>query len=161
MQVTIRKFEKADIPYKVKWINDSRNNTYLHYDLPLDVKKTEHWFDANLNRTDRYDATILCDGNPVGLIGLLAVLDGTAEYYVTIGEQEYKGKGVAKAASLLLLEYAKTELNLTVVYLYTEVDNINAQKLFEKIGFKKKHIEEKAAYNRGKLVDRYFYEYVF
>lgn len=161
MQVTIRKFEKSDIPNKVKWINDPRNNTYLHYDLPLEVEKTEHWFDANLNKTDRYDATILCDETPVGLIGLLSILDGTAEYYVSMGEQEYRGKGVAKAASRLLLEYAKSELKLTTVYLYTEVDNIGAQKLFEKIGFEKKYIAEKSANNRGKLVDRYFYEYVF
>lgn len=161
MQVTIRKFEKMDIPNKVKWINDTRNNTYLHYDLPLEVEKTERWYELNKNRTDRYDATILCEGNPVGLIGLLSISDGTAEYYVSMGEQDYKGKGIAKEASRLLLEYAQHELNLISVYLYTEIDNIAAQKLFEKIGFEKKYVAEKSANNRGKLVDRYFYEYVF
>ena len=161
MQVTIRKFEKMDIPNKVKWINDTRNNTYLHYDLPLEVEKTERWYELNKDRVDRYDATILCDGAPVGLIGLLSISDGTAEYYVSMGEQAYKGKGIAKEASRLLLEYAQHELNLISVYLYTEIDNIAAQKLFEKIGFEKKYVEEKSANNRGKLVDRYFYEYVF
>ena len=71
MQISIRKFEESDIPNKVKWINDPRNNTYLHYELPLEIKKTEKWFEANKNRTDRYDAIILCDEIPVGLIGLL------------------------------------------------------------------------------------------
>ena len=161
MQVTFRKFEKMDIPNKVKWINDTRNNTYLHYDLPLEVEKTERWYELNKDRADRYDATILCDGNPVGLIGLLSISDGTAEYYVSMGEQDYKGKGIAKEASRLLLEYAQHDLNLISVYLYTEIDNIAAQKLFEKIGFEKKYVAEKSANNRGKLVDCYFYEYVF
>lgn len=161
MKISIRKFEETDIPNKVKWINDPSNNAYLHYDLPLEIEKTEKWFDSNKKRTDRYDATILCDGIPVGIIGLLSISDDTAEYYIAMGEQDYKGKGIAKEASRLLLEYAQHELNLISVYLYTEIDNIAAQKLFEKIGFEKKYVAEKSAYNRGKLVDRYFYEYVF
>ncbi len=39
MNVKIRRFEEKDIPYKVKWINDERNNKYLHYDLPLTEEK--------------------------------------------------------------------------------------------------------------------------
>ena len=57
-QVTIRKFEFDDIPNKVKWINNPLVNRYLHYDLPLEIKKTEEWFIANQNRSDRFDAVI-------------------------------------------------------------------------------------------------------
>ena len=35
MPVTIRRFEKRDIPDKVTWVNDTENNRFLHYDLPL------------------------------------------------------------------------------------------------------------------------------
>ncbi len=157
MQISIRRFEKKDIPNKVKWINDPQNNTYLHYELPLEVEKTERWFDANKDRTDRYDATILCDGVPVGLIGLLSIADGRAEYYITLGEAAYKGKGVAKEASLQLIEYAKTALCLHTIELYTEVDNIGAQKLFERIGFVKHGVAKGSAVNRGKIVDRFYY----
>ena len=55
MHITIRKFERSDIANKVKWINDPANNRYLHYDLPLEIEKTEDWFDRNRDRTDRYD----------------------------------------------------------------------------------------------------------
>ncbi len=157
MQITIRKFDKVDIPKKVQWINDPRNNKYLHYDLPLEIEKTEKWYEANKNRMDRYDATILCDDIPVGLIGLLSISDGKAEYYVTLGENEFKGKGVARQASYLLFEFAKEKLGLHSLYLYTEVENIPAQKLFERIGFKKIGIHEKDVYNRDVLVSRYEY----
>ncbi len=157
MKVSIRKFEKLDIANKVKWINDPRNNTYLHYDLPLEQKKTEQWFETVKDRCDRYDATILCDGVPVGLIGLLSVSDGKAEYYITLGEQAYKGKGVAKEATLQLIEYARNVLKLNIIELYTEVDNIAAQNLFERVGFVKKGVAAASAINRGKSVDRFYY----
>lgn len=112
MKVSIRKFEKADIPNKVKWINDLRNNKYLHYDLPLEIEKTEKWYEKNKNRTDRYDAIILCDEIPIGVIGLLSIDNDKAEYYITIGKEEYKGKGIAKKASLLLLNKAFKEMRL-------------------------------------------------
>ena len=58
---------------------------------------------------------------------------------------------------ILLLEYAFVELDLQEVYLYTEVDNIPAQKLFEKCGFVKYRLDKNSAVNRGKLVDRFYY----
>ena len=155
--VTIRKFEEKDIPNKIKWINDSANNQYLHYDIPLNEVKTRTWFIENQNRKDRYDAVIECDGIPVGIIGLLSIENGKAEYYITMGESKYKGKGVAKQASILLLDYGFNVLRLNEIYLYTEVDNIAAQKLFEKCGFVQRDKEKNSATNQGKSVDRFYY----
>ncbi len=158
--VTIRRFDKSDIPNKIKWINDPRNNRYLHYDLPLEIEKTYSWFEKIKDRTDRYDAVIEYDGIEVGLIGLLSIDRGRAEYYITLGVHEYKGKGIAKKATKILLEYARDVLKLREVYLYTEVDNVLAQKLFESCHFIKSGIERGAILNRGKLVDRYYYSIV-
>ena len=88
MKVTLRKFEERDIKNKVRWINDSANNQYLHYELPLEEEKTKQWYGKIKNRTDRYDAVIECDGKAVGVIGLLEIKNGQAEYYVTLGETE-------------------------------------------------------------------------
>lgn len=156
-KVKIRKFEEKDIVNKVRWINDDENNQFLHYDLPLEVEKTQVWFKNNQNRTDRYDAVIEYQGIPVGVIGLLEIADGKAEYYVTLGENEFKGRGIAKQATMLLLEYAFTVLKIKEVYLYTEVGNLSAQALFEKSGFIKRGVEKNSVMNRGKYVDRYYY----
>ena len=155
--VTLRKFEEKDVPNKVKWINDDRNNQFLHYDIPLEAEKTRRWYLKNQTLTDRYDAVIEYDDTPVGVIGLLEIHDGRAEYYVTLGEPEYKGHGIAKKATELLLEFAFRELALNEVYLYTEVENMSAQRLFERCGFQKRNIEYASAINRGKAVDRYYY----
>ena len=159
MNVSIRKFEKRDIPNKVKWINDPANNTFLHYELPLEVGKTEAWFEKNKDRADRYDAIIEADGIPVGLIGLLSIdrSHRKAEYYVTLGERAYLGKGIAGRASRLLLHYAFTELDLNRVYLYTETDNKAATRSYERIGFRLEGVLKNDLFSKGRFVDRYVY----
>lgn len=159
MKITLRKFEAADIPNKVKWINDPANNTFLHYDLPLEEEKTKIWFEKNRHRSDRYDAVIQADGVPCGLIGLLNIdqKNSKAELYISIGETSYKGKGVSTEASRLLLQYAFEELNLNRIYLYTESGNFPAQKLFEKIGFIREGHIRNDLFSRGKHIDRIIY----
>ena len=159
MQVSIRKFELSDVENKVKWINDPKNNKYLHYDLPLEVEKTKLWFEKNHTREDRYDAVIEVDGVPVGLIGLLSIdmKNLKAEYYVCIGEQFAKGKGVAFSSSKLLLEYAFDVLHLNKIYLYTEFENVATQKLAEKIGFENEGLLKEDLIYNGRKVDRFFY----
>lgn len=156
--VTIRKFEKKDVLNKVRWINDADINQYLHYHLPLEVDKTNLWYENIKDKTDRYDAVIEYDNQPVGVIGLLNINNEQAEYYIALGEKAYQGKGISKKATKLLLQYAFLELNLAMVYLYTEVDNVAAQKLFERSGFYKLRVEKNSAVNKGTLVDRYYYQ---
>lgn len=159
MQVTIRKFEKIDIPKKVEWINNPANNRYLHYDLPLEIKKTESWFDQNAETDDRFDAVIEADGVPVGLIGLLTIdlKNKKAEYYISMGELSYKGKGIAKKASYLILDYGFNTLKLNRIFLYTETENVLAQRLFESIGLIKEGCLKADVYSHGNFVDRFVY----
>lgn len=159
MKISIRKFESKDIPKKVEWINNSENNKYLHYDIPLKIEKTEKWFENNKDRTNRFDAVIEADGVPCGTIGLLSIdqKNKKAEYYIAMGEISLKGKGVSTNASKLLLEYAFNVLKLNRVYLFTEKENLIAQKLFEKVGFIREGLIREDIISRGKYVDRYIY----
>ena len=155
----IRKFRRENTPKKVEWINNPENNQFLHYDIPLEIGKTQVWFDNNIGRTDRYDAVVEADGIPCGTIGLLSIdrKNLKAEYYIAMGETSLKGKGVATQASKLLLDYGFTELGLNKIYLFTESENIPAQKLFEKVGFKKEGCMRSDIYSHNKFVDRYAY----
>lgn len=159
MRVTIRKFEKTDIPTKIKWVNNPANNAFLHYDIPIEIEKTERWFDNNLGRKDRYDGLIEADGVSVGLIGLLSIdqKNRKAEYYILIGEIGYKGKGIAKEASRQIIDYGFHKLGLNRIYLFTETENITAHKLFERVGFVKEGCLKSDLFSHGKYVDRYAY----
>lgn len=159
MKIAIRKFQEDDIPYKVKWINDESNNKYLHYDLPLREDKTLQWFKSLDGRDDRVDYTITYAGEPAGLIGLLNIEydKKEAEYYICLGGEKFKGKGIGNIATDLLIKMAHKELSLKKIYLFTEVDNIRAQKLFEKSSFKKEKLIKNDLFYNGKDVDRYLY----
>ena len=156
MNVTLRKFTSADIYNKVRWINDESNNIYLHYDLPLELEKTQRWFDTVKYRTDRYDAVIDVDGIPVGIIGLINIdrVNLKAEYYITLGEVSYKGKGISYIASRKLLEYAFDVIGVNKVYLNVDADNIAACNLYEKLGFRCEGIFIEDMMHRKKLIDR-------
>ncbi|MDO4779072.1 MAG: GNAT family N-acetyltransferase [Tissierellia bacterium] len=158
--ISIRKFKESDIENKVKWINDEENNQYLHYELPLDVEKTRNWF-KNKNDSKRYDAVIEYEGIPVGLIGLLDIKDGKAEYYVIIGDKKFKKKGIGIEATKLIIEYGKNVLKLNSVIGYTETGNENMINLFLKSGFEEVELIKNSAKNRDRIVDRYFFEYKF
>lgn len=159
MTVRIRPFEKTDIPKKVEWVNNPENNQFLHYDIPICIEKTELWFESHRGQNDRYDAVIEVDGKPVGTIGLLSIdqKNQKAEYYIAVGEVAYKGRGVAKEASRLILEYGFNVLKLNRIYLYTESKNVTAQKLFEKVGFIKEGLIRSDIISHGKYADRYVY----
>ena len=159
MEIKIRRFQKEDIPYKVRWINDSKNNKYLHYDLPLREDKTLLWYNSIKDRNDRADYTITLNDEPVGIIGLINIdsKNRKAEYYITLGGVEYRGKGIATIASKLLINEAFNTYNLNKIYLYTEVENISAQKLFERIGFAKEGLLREDLIYNGRKVDRFVY----
>ena len=157
MQVKVREFTINDIDNKIKWINSRENSRFLHYQLPLTREKTVNWFLSKSK--NRYDGVIEVDSTPVGIIGLLNIDNNTgkAEYYITIGEDLYKGKGVAYKASQELLSYAFNVLNLNIVYLTTEIENKKMQKLANKLNFVNSGLLPCYSNNQGELRDSYYY----
>lgn len=158
MKIKIRDFTQEDIINKINWVNDSENNEFLHYDLPLVYDNTLNWF--NNKGSNRYDGVIEFDEVPVGLIGLLSIDNKAhkAEIYILIGNRDYKNKGIAYNSIKLLLEKGFNDFELNKVYLYTETSNIAAQKLFKKVGFKKEGLHKDDIMNKyNVLVDRYSY----
>ena len=156
MNITLRRFTAEDISNKVRWINDESNNTYLHYDLPLEIPKTQCWFENVKDRSDRYDAVIEADNVPIGIIGLLNIdrVNLKSEYYITLGETSYKRKGISYIASKQLLEYAFKVLGVNKVYLNVDADNVAACNLYEKIGFICEGVFREDMIHFGKMIDR-------
>lgn len=163
MDVVLREFEETDIPRKVDWINNPANNQFLHYDLPLQIDRTTEWFRRKDN-SKRLDCIIEFNGTPVGLIGLLQIdkINRKAEYYITIGETDFKQKGIATKATKAIIDYAFTELTLHKVYLTVDARNTHAIRLYEKIGFKQEGYFVDDLFNAGnsEFIDRARYAFL-
>lgn len=161
--INLRLFNKSDVALKVKWINDKDINTFLHYDLPLCPDRTLNWFNKIMSDSSRedyvYEITTDTGRVPIGLIGLLGIDNRSrkAEFYIVNGEKEYWGKGLASQSTELFLKHVFLKHNLNKVYLYTEVDNVPAQNLFEKIGFQEEGLMKEDLIYMGKKIDRYYY----
>ena len=162
-QINFRKFTEADIPSKVRWINDSGVNRFLHYDIPINEAKTLEWYHKKKDDPTRADYVIeVIDAGKAILIGLIGLLNidhknRKAEFYMTIGEKDYSGKGIGTAAATNFFDFSFREYNLNKIYCYIEVDNIAANKQGEKSGFKREGLLREDLIHRGRIVDRYFY----
>ena len=120
---------------------------------------TKKWHEKIKDNKNRYDAIIEYKGIPVGVIGLINIDKKfkKAEYYITLGEKEYKRKGIATIASKKLIEYGFKNLNVNKIWLCVDYDNLIARKLYEKIGFSLEGILKKDIYFNGKMIDRCIY----
>jgi UDP-4-amino-4,6-dideoxy-N-acetyl-beta-L-altrosamine N-acetyltransferase len=79
---------------------------------------------------------------PVGTIGLSQInrFHRTAEYGILIGESAYRGRGIALAASVCVLNFAFGELKLHRVFLHVMAHNEAAIRLYDRIGFKREGV---------------------
>lgn len=157
-EILIRKFNESDISNKIRIINDEKNNKFLHYDLPLVYDNTLNWYKKIENLTSRLDCTIEYNNEFVGLIGLLNIdsKNKKAEFYICI-DHNYSGRGIGYQASAMFLDYVFQKFELNKIYLYTEEDNIPAQKLFEKLGFVKEGLFKNDLYYNNRYINRYAY----
>lgn len=91
----------------------------------------------------------------VGNISLQSInfIDRSAEYAIVIGEKEYWGKGVAKEASMLILEYGFMTLNLHRIYCGTSEKNIAMQRVISYMGMKEEGRRRQALFKNGDYVD--------
>lgn len=141
MKVTIRPLVESDAYTSVKWRNDPEvfkytGNTYKN---EIKIENELEWIRKVTASPNDYRCAILADDVYVGNI-YLTDIDGTsAHYHIFIGNKGYWGKGVAKQASLQILDYAFNKLKLTSVALRVRKANTSALMLYKKLGF----VEEK------------------
>ena len=159
--VSLRKFCFEDIPLKIEWINNAENNQYLHYDLPLEYEKTCKWFESLKHRSDRIDWTIIYNGRPVGLIGIINIDEKNkkGEDYIVVGDTRYRGKGIATKAGLLNMAYAFKEIGLNKLYGYIEAGNMNSVKQCQRRGGQVEGYLRADIIRNGKPVDNYVVGY--
>jgi len=148
---------KEDIPLKLRWINDPKNNQYLHYDLPLEYDSTLEWFERNRGNSNRFDGVIEIDNEPVGLIGLLDINTrfSKAEFHIMVGNHKYRGKGVALKATRIMLDVAFTKFGLNKVYSFIECENRSSLVLCTKAGFRVEGLLHQDAVLDGRFSNRY------
>ena len=136
--IRLRRFERSDIPLKVRWINDPDVYQFLGYEVPLGVSQTEAWFHKAAGDASRRDFVIeTLDGEAIGLVGLTGVdmRHRTAEIYIAIGNKDYWGKGVARQAEGLTIRWAFDWLGLERIWSHSDTGNAASMVMMKGLGF--------------------------
>jgi len=145
MQVTIRPLQVQDAYTSVNWRNDTEVFKYTGntYDHEITVESELEWIRRVIVNPNDYRCAILADNVYVGNIYLTDIQEGVATYQVFIGDRNYWGRGVAKKASEIILNYAFRELKLERVYLRVKKGNVPAIMLYRALCFKEIESDEK------------------
>lgn len=134
----MRKLELKDANKMMETLNDKSVTNTMRISLrsfSLDECKD---YILNSNKDDKnIDFAITDEGdNWVGTISLKNIDYSKKEAeYAIITSKDVHGKGYSQKATKEILEYAFNELKLDKVYLYVSVNNIRANKFYQKVGF--------------------------
>lgn len=156
-KVTLRPFEEKDVENKVKWINNPENNIYLHYNIPLNYEDTLSWYRNHKNDANRHDMIMEYDGIPVGVIGIINIDKKKGEYYITLGDNNFRRKGISYEATNQIITKAFNEFGVEKIWLCVDAENVPARRLYEKVGFKLEGMLRKDIFFKGKMIDRCIY----
>lgn len=137
MTVTIRPLMEEDAYISVKWRNDPEVFKYTGntYKQEIKIENELEWIRKVTRNPADYRCAILADDVYVGNIYLTDIDGTTAHYHIFIGNKTYWGKGVAKKASQLILDYAFNALKLRSVQLRVRKENKAASMLYKNLGF--------------------------
>ncbi len=134
-RIAIREFDKVnDRILFEKWSEDKSGRHFLLSSI------TAHYISVNELLSDKkhkLGTITLLDGTPIGLMGFLNwdSTQGKAELRKLIASEEFRGRGYAKEAAKLWINYGKTILQLKKIYLHTLDTNIRNIRLNEELGF--------------------------
>lgn len=154
----LRGVEPEDLDLLAEWRNAPENWRCFFNPRPILRARQKAWREALLKDESRLFFMIvdLRSGQPAGTIGLDHIdrLNQSAEIgNVLIGERRFRGAGLAREASALLLDFAFSRLNLRRVYLYVFAENKPAVSLYRALGFKREGILREAAFSDGRFKD--------
>jgi RimJ/RimL family protein N-acetyltransferase len=150
-----------------RWHNDyavMRNWAFLPG--PRTAEETRRWFEPGQFLTQPENVAFAvyetASWDLAGFAGLIHVdhVDGTAEFFVMIGEARHRGQGYGTEATRLVLDHAFTALGLANVILRVYQYNLAGIRAYEKAGFRRIGVRRKSKRMGGKAWDTVLMEAV-
>lgn len=155
--VRLRSMTETDAADVVRWRSDEFVARQLFSSSPPSIEEHLTWFSRMSSSEDRQEFIIVDakSGVAYGTIGLSNIDRslGRAEYGVMLGEPSARGRGIAREATELILNYAFKELGLRQIYLNVFSDNERATHLYDSLGFRvdSRSVREKNGEERAVL----------
>jgi RimJ/RimL family protein N-acetyltransferase len=141
-RVRLRLLEEADLPRTLVWRNQEHiRRWFVHSDV-ITPEQHRRWFESYRERDDDFVFVIeetLDACRPVGQVSLYRIdwARRRAEYgRLMIGPPEAAGRGLAREATRVLIDYATTALGVREIELEVFADNAAALAIYTACGFR-------------------------
>jgi len=155
-EIIIRDARVYDAKQLVSWWSDGKVMAHASYPKGLDTSLTltQERLEKQKDRFQKEALWIIeLKQTPIGEMHH-KIHGDVAKIGIKICETSHRGKGYGPKATILLIEYLFRKLGVTVIELDTHVNNIHAQKMYEKLGFTALGVRRKAFVDQlGQLQD--------
>jgi len=137
----LRLLEESDIERLRCWRNQDHIRKWFVHSEPIEPDRQRAWWDAYRFRDDDYVFVIEEVAEGLGAVGAVALYHIDHEQKraecgrLMIGEPAARGRGLARTATELVIEFAFDQLGLREVYLEVFSDNEPAIGLYRSCGF--------------------------
>jgi RimJ/RimL family protein N-acetyltransferase len=163
MDIFLRAFNISDGEKIYYWLLEKKNQLYTCGDTFFASKDyVQKWIEGKIfNTKDIYLAICLSDTQE--MIGYLSIKDIDHRNRkamlggILIGNEEYRGKGIAVEPIRLAVAFAFKELNINLLTTSMLEEQLASIKLVEKLGFTKVGSLPQAIYKDGKYHNQLFY----
>lgn len=133
--ISLVEFDLSFVELSWNWLRDDEIRKLTR--TPTFTKEEQlEWYYNLKNKTDYRIWGAKVDNQSIGVFGLKKITKVEAEYWGYIGCKEYWGNGLGRSFIGLVLDYARSVLKLSCVYLNVGPDNARAIKAYRGIGFK-------------------------
>ncbi len=144
----------------LEWMQDPTIACFFRFDAASMTEEKCRAFIESANRDQDSRHYAIADENDeyLGTISLKDIADGRAEYAISTRKRAH-GTGAALQATREILRIAFEELGLETVFLNVLAENLRANALYRKAGFRFTHTEENAVEIRGEQKALNWYEF--
>jgi RimJ/RimL family protein N-acetyltransferase len=151
-KVGIRAFELRDLELFDRWLSDIHGRHFLLSRATSRESEIKELIESPCNIVG---IVTLPDQTPIGAITYLNYdsVQRKAELRKLIGDKNWRGKGLAKEATRLWLDYGLSQLRLRKVFLDTLDTNLHNIRLNEELGFQIEGILRNEVYFDGRMHD--------
>lgn len=151
-----------DLPFFMKWINDTEVNKFLKVLGPLTSLQERSYLESigKDHNNVIFAIETLEEGKLIGSMGIHRIewTSGVATTGSIIGDKDYWGKGYGTDAKMLLLHHAFHRLGLRRICSSVISYNKRSARCLEKCGYKQEGVRKGMYFRNGKYYDQILFK---
>ena len=138
MLVELEPLQEKHAATSFKWRNnpDLWKFTFNRPDKEVSLEMELEWIRKVTQNKNEKRFAILADKLYVGNIYLTNIENNSSYFGIFLGDVNTQGKGIAQQAMQELFEMAKNQYGIKEIFLRVKIENVAAQKLYQKLNFK-------------------------